>query len=64
MYQYHDLVEKVIAENRTTLLKVDEREIEQLIEEIRQAKTIQSLCDGQDATIRPWICYAAETHGI
>ena len=43
MSQYHDLVEKVIEENRTTLLKVDEQQIEQLIEEIRQAKPYSSM---------------------
>ncbi len=47
MSQYRDLVEKVIEENLTTLLKVDEQEIEQLIEEIRQAKTIQLYAMGR-----------------
>ncbi|EPC3784286.1 SIS domain-containing protein [Citrobacter farmeri] len=47
MSQYHELVEKVIEENRTTLLKVDEQQIEQLIEEIRQARTIQLYAMGR-----------------
>lgn len=47
MSQYKDLVEKVIEENRTTLLKVDESEIEKLIEEIQKAKTIQLYAMGR-----------------
>ncbi|NIY46282.1 SIS domain-containing protein [Cedecea colo] len=47
MSHYTELVNKVIDENRTTLLKVDENEIEQLITEIRQAKTIQLYAMGR-----------------
>jgi len=47
MSQYAALVEKVINENRDTLLAVDPHQIDQLITEIRQAKTIQLYAMGR-----------------
>ena len=47
MSQYASLVEKVIEENRKTLLAVDPQQIDQLITEIRQAKTIQLYAMGR-----------------
>ncbi|XBS70694.1 sugar isomerase [Acerihabitans sp. KWT182] len=47
MYTYKSLVEQVIQENKTTLLAVNESEINQLMEEICQAKTIQLYAMGR-----------------
>ncbi|QWA12251.1 hypothetical protein GTU79_05710 [Sodalis ligni] len=47
MYTYKNLVEQVIAENKTTLLAVDENEISQLMDEICKAKTIQLYAMGR-----------------
>ncbi|HEY0209761.1 sugar isomerase [Acerihabitans sp.] len=47
MYTYKSLVEQVIAENRTTLLAVDEAEINHLMDEICKAKTIQLYAMGR-----------------
>lgn len=45
--EYKELVEKVIQENKTVLDKVDVKQIEQLIDEIMKAKTIQLYAMGR-----------------
>ncbi|OON41714.1 sugar isomerase [Izhakiella australiensis] len=47
MATYQELVETVLAENRETLLKVDPQQIEQLMDEICKAKTIQLYAMGR-----------------
>lgn len=47
MTPYRALVDKVIQENRDTLMAVDEHQITQLMEEICQAKTIQLYAMGR-----------------
>ncbi|PKH25762.1 sugar isomerase [Enterobacterales bacterium CwR94] len=47
MSQYQELVDKVLAENRETLERVDPAQIEQLMEEICNAKTIQLYAMGR-----------------
>ncbi|NCB00950.1 MAG: sugar isomerase [Spirochaetia bacterium] len=49
MYNYTQLVDKVVQENRTVLDKVDQKELEVLIDAIGKAKTIQLYAMGRMA---------------
>ncbi|MDI2091222.1 SIS domain-containing protein [Commensalibacter oyaizuii] len=47
MSTYQDFVNKIIQENRETLMAIDEKQIQSLIDEIRKAKTIQLYAMGR-----------------